>query len=965
MRLTAKLISSPKTSFTVIPLGRGSAMVLFVGLILNLLIARAHAAEVLDPWSDLRPAHAVRCLASLRTALDAKPDDQTLLGRAIGAYVTLSFNGHPEVDGAFGPWLNYARVLVDRRRVARGGAKPVSLEAAAPELWVQLLDGDAKGVVAALDSLPANPASLHGVALRALATTDWRLLNAVPRRSALTDYASMVLFHRTRAMMVGMSAESLTLIDPYVVHRSVWELNYQIEDATCLAGEAVAGIALLLRGRQIDDATALSEARELLTALDATSDPAAGRDRVLADLQRSAQAMAYDNAKAFAVAERIALAHCDGEQGIRGADGRHLLIGIGDVAQWVRSRLCDAAYFSYIGVWKRLPGYPSEENFAAHDQAFGAVLRTTLPEAVLTTAVGIGLTDPGFYNLDEPSPKTATEALSKAILTERARAHPLPDRQLITVIARLAKRRADLAAPIVADVLAHWQISNGVHARSGLNHLLKAAWYCDIAMPDVTRSAATRSPADADLRSYAMNFDPQVRQFDWTDHAPTSLWNAALIDTPKDRPLLQRHGDGEYAISWDGWLKIETPGAYQFQLVSDGYFKAAIGERVLADRRSTTLFPESAARTTTTYEALAAGWISLWLDYEFRGENSECRLLWKPPGAKDFTAVPPQFFAHGPDHAAGLSARALEARQERTAFEQLTGVNATTFAWAATIPWRSDIQMYLNNYATSHRQFRPLLPVLLAGQKAGARIGQSPIINCLFMSSGADIDEGLRLLRNQEFLSQGFSENRLLVSHLRDEKRLPAFIESQKEFLSQPENSYLHMLVTLSTGGFTAAQPLLADGIGDASLWIVKSDLRPLCLLAHASHRLCGKPPPDFKRLEEQAGEPKDAGYLAALGALDGVNDPQTVTTLSPGDQDLVLWATALLDASEGEHARAQARLTAITANPQADPAIVDLSRDLLVWYASQTPKTLAAMPKATPVKRRTTGNVKLGADDF
>ena len=584
---------------------------------------------------------------------------------------------------------------------------------------------------------------------------------------------------------------------------------------------------------------------------------------------------------------------------------------------------------------------------------------------MLTTEVGIGLTDPGFFNLDEPSPQAATEALSKAILTERARAHPLPDRQLITVIARLAKRRADLAAPIVADVLAHWRINTGVHARTGLHHLLKAAWYCDIAMSDVARSAATHSSADADLRSYAMIFDPQVRQFDWTDHAPTSLWNAAIIDTPKDRPLLLRHGDGEYAISWDGWLKIEKPGAYQFQLISDSYFKAAIGERVLADLQSTTLFPEPAARTTTTYNALAAGWIPLWLDYEFRGENSECRLLWKPPGAKDFTVVPPQFFAHGPDHAAGLSARALEARQERTAFEQLTGVNATTFAWAATIPWRSDIQMYLGSYATSHQQFRALLPVLLAGQKAGARIDQSPIINCLFMSSGAEIDEGLRLLRNQEFRGHGFTEDRLLVSHLRDEKRLPAFIESQKEFLSQPENSYLHMLVTLSTGGFTAAQPLLADGIGNASLWIVKNDLRPLCLLAHASHRLCGKPPPDFKRLEEQAGEPKDAGYLAALGALDGVNDPQTVTKLSPGDQDLVLWATALLDASEGEHARAQARLTAITANPQADPAIVDLCRDLLVWYASQTPKTLATMPKATPVKRRTTGTVKPGADDF
>jgi len=940
-------------------------LVLIVSLILSLFIARAHTAEVLDPWSDLRPAHAVRCLADLRTALDAQPDDQGLLGRAISAYVTLSLNGHPELDGAFGPWLGYARTLVDRRRAARGGAEPTSLEAAAPELWVQLLDGDANGVVTALDRLPANPPSLHGVALRALATTDWRLLEKMPPRSALLDYARMVLFHRTKATMVGIDTEDLRLIDPYVVRRSLWELRHDHEDATSLPGEAVAGIALLLRGRQIDDATALRQARELLSALGETADPAAGRDQVLADLQRSAQKMAYDNAQAIAVAERIALAHCDGEQGIRGANGNHLLIGVGDVAQWVRSRLCDAAYFSYLGVWNRLEGYPDEKMFAKRDQAFGAVLRTVLPEAVLTAQVGIGLTNPGFTNMDEPSPKAASEALAQAIIAERARSHPLPDRQLTTVISRLAKRRADLAKPIISDVLAHWRISDGVHTRTGLKHLLQTAWKCDLVVSDIARSAAARSPTDVNLHSFAMLLDPQVRWFAWAGHTPTTTWNAADIDTRKGQAPPLRHAEGDYAISWDGWLKLETPGTYHFQLISDGYFKATIGDRALADLQRTVLFPELAAHASATCDAQTAGWVRFWLDYEHRDGQAECRLLWKPPGASKFEAVPPRFFAHGPDQAPGLSARAMEARQEPTAFEQLTGLTAATFAWAATIPWQADVQINLGTCATSHRQYRQLLPVLRAGQAARTRIDPSHAITCLLMESGAEIDEALRLLQNREYRSGGFPEQRLLVSHLRDEKRLQAFIATQEAFLPKRYNRYLRMLATLATGGFTAAQPHLADGLGEASLWIIKIDLRPLCLLTRASHRLCGKPPPDFKRLQEQAGEPKDAGYLAALDALDGVSDPQTVTGLSAWDQDLVRWATALLNASEGEHARSQALFTALVANPQTDPAISELSRDLLAWYANQTTESLATIPKATPVKRRTVGTVKPGADDF
>ena len=104
------------------------------------------ASEPPDPWSDLRPIHAVRCLGELRAPLDAQPDDQRLLGLAISAYVVLCLNAHPEIDGAFGPWLDHAHALVARRRVARAQAATPTLEAAAPELWVRLILKNAVGI---------------------------------------------------------------------------------------------------------------------------------------------------------------------------------------------------------------------------------------------------------------------------------------------------------------------------------------------------------------------------------------------------------------------------------------------------------------------------------------------------------------------------------------------------------------------------------------------------------------------------------------------------------------------------------------------------------------------------------------------------------------------------------------------------------------------------------------------------
>ncbi len=921
------------------------------------------ASEPPDPWSDLRPIHAVRCLGELRAPLDAQPDDQRLLGLAISAYVVLCFNAHPEIDGAFGPWLDHAHALVARRRVARAQAATPTLEAAAPELWVRLIDGDAVGVIAELDRFPVEAASPQGLALRALATCDWRPLAKTRVRHALVDYARMVLFHRTSASQVGIDTDDLELIDPYVVCYSSWINHFDERDAAVLPREAVAAVGWLLQSRQLNDATAVAEAGQLLTALGDTVDPAASRAQLIAQVQRSALNMAADNAQAFAVAERIALSHCDAEQGIRGKNGRHLLVGLGDIAQWVRSRLLDASYFAYVVIWYKMPGRPDGNLFVRHDEKLGAALRVLLPDALLTAQVSLGLTDAAFCEIDEPSPPAATASLAKAIVAERARPYPLSDRQLTWVVAMLAKRRPDLARPIIDDVHAHWPLVDGAPTRTGLLGYLHASRRAGVIVEQTPIArAATRWNADQLLHDYVELFDPNTRLFTWEGLTPTTTWTELTIDYPKNG--FSRFSAGrDYAVSWDGWLKIETPGRYEFQVYHQGRFKAAIADLTLTNDELRTIIPATVARSRTW----ASGWIPLRIDYEHRySDAAECRLQWKPPGAAEFTAIPAAFFAHGTDRAPGLSARAIEARRNRTAFEWLSGVTPATFTWATTIPWHDGVQSYLGTTAIDHRQFRQALPLMRAVAATDPARGNNNLATCLLMQSGAELDEGLAILRAHHFTRGGLANQRTLMSHLRDEHRIgdfSALMQTKKDSGNQ-NDSYLWSLIAITTGNFAAVSKDLNNSINSYYSFDY-SELYTLCLLDLAVSHMFAQPIPGYERLI-QAGITFDGpGYLNAKDCLNGKTDPQVIATLSTGDQDLVRWAAALLELSEGNHAQAQPLFAALATNKDTDPAIAEMCRDLLAWYATQTPETLRAVPKAAPVKRQIHVDAQAGFNDF
>lgn len=92
-----------------------------------------------------------------------------------------------------------------------------------------------------------------------------------------------------------------------------------------------------------------------------------------------------------------------------------------------------------------------------------------------------------------------------------------------------------------------------------------------------------------------------------------------------------------------GYLRFEQPGAYDIRVHSNDGVRLKLGGKqvfedpgVHADRMSEPL----------TLEIKQAGWYPIELLYYERKNTATLQLLWKPPGAADFTVVPRAAYAH-------------------------------------------------------------------------------------------------------------------------------------------------------------------------------------------------------------------------------------------------------------------------------------------------------------------------------
>jgi hypothetical protein len=100
----------------------------------------------------------------------------------------------------------------------------------------------------------------------------------------------------------------------------------------------------------------------------------------------------------------------------------------------------------------------------------------------------------------------------------------------------------------------------------------------------------------------------------------------------------------EVAFRMRGFLKIETPGTYQFATMSnDGVRFQLDGKTIVEDPD---VHSDRLSEPTTV--ELESGWYPLYLLYFQRKGSWNLELLWKAPGMSDFDAIPAAHFAHAP-----------------------------------------------------------------------------------------------------------------------------------------------------------------------------------------------------------------------------------------------------------------------------------------------------------------------------
>ncbi len=420
-----------------------------------------------DPWASLRTASSISCLRELAKPLADHPDDQHLLGLAIMAYVNLALSGTPELDGACGPWLAYAERDTRHRRAVRHGAEPVSVIEAAPEWWVQLIEGDAAGVEQALARFPDQKASPTVRALHALATRDWRDLAEAQRiadaarpdadeEAVLTPHEQYALLCASAASgapmpMAGLRWNDPTL-NPCVLGRCRW--RSPMFDETTLCSDLVTDVAAILSLPDIADDRACRDLRLLAGAIGLAAPVQASR-AALVDLAGTGQkritaAITSVDDRAARIFNALIAVIDDLRAGSRVSirdDGLVAGVGVGDLADWCHGRLQEAASVAQLSLWYRVHSYKKVH------EAFGGPLCQEHPQSLIAAQVDLGRQRSEWFDDDTP-PADAVDHLAALLAAEVERPGRPLDALWYDAISLVAITQPERAGGLFRQVLA-------------------------------------------------------------------------------------------------------------------------------------------------------------------------------------------------------------------------------------------------------------------------------------------------------------------------------------------------------------------------------------------------------------------------------------------------------------------------------------------------------------------------------
>ncbi len=944
---------------------RPIATLLLIIIACAILRAAEPAAALPDPSASLAPRDLITALAALRQPYAERPTDSDVTGRIALCYVGLCLSGSVREQAAFGPWLDYARVIVKERQAARGGKPPQSWAEAKPELWVMWLGGDAVATLAGLDAWPDAAKDPLGRALRAYASGE--------RGELTTDdgpWARMALLWLRQN---GQDDELFAAQKDLRLDRLMVECSRHFFNETGFIGDAdtplrqwVQDVAWMLLSHELTDASALPHLEALATAMHVT----------VTVHQRAALAQQIrDGARRGEVDDPIVFATCLealelGLDAGHGLDGQpRTLVALGDIARWLADRSLPVLLMNQVNrSWRNKP-----------NNSFSNPLAARCPDWPGSARIAVWSNNP-----DKVSPDLHAHliAVLTAELTSPRRISP---RALLPILEVVAK------GPRVADLP---RLIALLDQRLGLDEPAVIAWLADpcaeagrlsLLAPRL-RHAQTRAYRDLLASFYAsrLRSGPLLQL---TELKPTATWIDPLVDqSVLPWPHLQT---SEYfAVVWHGWLNISQAGSYRLATESDDGSQLRVDDGEALDNSGS-----HGMQRRDIVCTLTAGWHAVTLEFEQGGGGAGCRLLWCPPAQNEFVVVPAAVLAHGADHAPGLSASGYRFA-DNNAYEHAR-VSAPSPAWVAAATdagfYQLHVELCRRAWVTSNPTSARTSALILA---ARAKAGLPPFLPELRDRVLSDVSGEVALSVLLHCGNPDPEAAKVLVHYLNPNSYTAGSAEQDPDHLlplggrlrdwlsteqmgyrldrcvhfglasdlfaclsaSKPEQQVPLLLMgacALALGDLTHAHEYLAVSTQDVLRYPISKipDISRRILEWALLDRMFAGYDPDFKAMQILLEKHHAASEETLVGRwLAGElpwSEVQTEAKQIEGDR--LDYYRGLYELTLGQFDAAKTHFTAVVKDhPEWSEA--DTAAGLLAWLATLTPEQRAALPKAKPL---------------
>jgi PA14 domain len=934
-------------------------------------------AQPISPWLSLHPTDNILYLHHLRKQLADEPTNQEALGLAIMAYVNLCLTGEADSDGVAGPWLSYAQGLAEQRKALRQGKTWASLDDAAPELWLLLIQGNRVAVAQALNAWPT--ATSHRE-LRVVATGDWRIFKDQPPTTLHERYIAVQIGFEMGARQL---VSSLTTIErthnPAIsaLMQTRANLGYYTTDE--LIREAITFTAWLLASSELKDEEALPLLNRFAEVLHIDLTSAGNRrsrwQQVMAacnDLEfnftnastdagrvKAAEPLAKALAMSYVICDKLAQRPWLSELK-RPFD----FYTIGDLATWNRCRLMEASAWCSA----RFRRY----DYALRDQHIFSVFETIAPHSFFSARARIGYQVEVESWSDKNIKPIYWTAYAQLLEAEFDRPHGHSLFELGYSIARLSRRRSDLATPILLHLRDRWAQP---FPRQCFVDLHEAAEFCGqtpLFLSDLQR-LAEQAPMDPPLREALAEWRPDYRLFDPTKRKAVNSWTDTTIDYAKLPTPAMRLGQG-FSIIWNGKIKIDQPGDYTFAFETEDAAHLVIGDMAVS---KPALRGHSTIALPTT---MAAGTYDLNFEYEHlrgRGTKAVCRLLWSTPTTTELVPVPAHVLLSTDGKKPGLQASGYNFSRATEARRLYSQAECTQ---ALAEPWNLALLHAIGKSFHIFSRYEEAIPFFKAEiENLGESFNNSAsayLHQCYLRQKSPQFDLALNIIKQYPRLwvdSPGDEEIRLFHAFIganRLEDLQTALGENAKNDDLWPYAEALMALEQMDINQYLSITSKLLSPNSDGYNALNNSGYGVLI-----QHNWC------FARLNDQSVD-WDHFRKSALAkrknpspwidlAIDWLSgdiswDDALVRSADVQDGDQLLYVRCWVDLTTGQHEDAKRGFTSLI-NKHPTWYEADVAKAMLRWYAKQTPESLAQLPLAKPVvpKPGVKAPPKPGANDF